>query len=43
MKRILKNDPIWQVSNPTIVQKKAYEIYGRDAMIYRSKVKDKKY
>jgi len=43
MKRILKNDPIWQVSNPTIVQKKAYEIYGRDAMIYRSKAKDKKY
>ena len=43
MKRILKNDPIWQVSNPTTVQKKAYEIYGRDAMIYRSKAKDKKY
>ena len=43
MKRILKTDPIWSVSNPTEVQKKAYEIYGRDAMIYRSKAKDKKY
>jgi hypothetical protein len=43
MKRILKNDPIWQVSNPTIVQKKAYENYGRDAIIYRSEAKNKKY
>jgi len=41
--KIFKNDPIWQVSNPTIVQKKAHEIYGRDAIIYRSKAKDKKY
>ncbi len=43
MKRILKNDPIWQVSNPTIVQKKAYEIYGKNAQIFRSKTKTKKY
>ena len=34
MTKILKNDPIWQVSNPTTVQKKAYEIYGKDATIY---------
>jgi hypothetical protein len=43
MKRILKTDPIWNVSNPVAVQKKAYEEYGRDAIIYRSKAKNKKY
>ncbi len=41
--KIFKNDPIWDVSNPNTVQKKAHEIYGRDAIIYRSKAKDKKY
>ena len=43
MKRILKNDPIWLVSNPNTVQRKAHEIYGNDVEIYRSKAKDKKY
>lgn len=39
----MKTDPIWNVSNPSLVQKKAYEILGRDATIYRSKAKNKKY
>jgi len=32
-----------RVSNPNTVQRKAHEIYGDDATIYRSKAKDKKY
>lgn len=39
----MKTDPIWNVSNPSVVQKKAHEIFGRDATIYRSKAKNKKY
>ena len=39
----MKTDPIWTVSNPSVVQKKAHEILGRDATIYRSKAKNKKY
>jgi hypothetical protein len=38
-----KSDPIWLVSNPDIVQKKAYEKYGKNAIILRSKAKNKKY
>ena len=38
-----KSDPIWLVSNPDIVQKKAYEKYGKNAIILRSKTKNKKY
>jgi hypothetical protein len=36
-------DEIWMYSNPQEVQKKAFEIYGKDAIIYRSKAKNKKY
>ena len=38
-----KSDPIWLVSNPDIVQKRAHERYGKNAIIFRSKAKDKKY
>ena len=41
MLMIPKNDPIWNVSNPKIVQQKAYEIYGKNAQILRSKSKPK--
>ena len=38
-----KNDPIWKYSNPKIVQEKAYSLYGDDAVIFRSRTKNKKY
>ena len=40
---IPKIDPIWNYSNPKLVQQKAYEIYGKNAQIFRSKTKTKKY
>ena len=43
MLMIPKNDPIWNYSNPKVVQQKAYEIYGTNARIFRSKTKTKKY
>ena len=43
MLMIPKIDPIWNVSNPKIVQQKAYDIYGKNAQILRSKTKTKKY
>ena len=39
---IPKIDPIWNVSNPKIVQQRAYDIYGKNAQILRSKTKTKK-
>ena len=43
MSKFPKSDPIWLVSNPDIVQRKAFEKYGQGAIITRSKAKDKKY
>ena len=43
LSRFPKSDPIWNISNPNIVQRKAKEIYGKDAIIYRSNAKNKKY
>ena len=40
---IPKNDPIWKYSNPLIAQKQAYKYLGKDADIFRSYKKDKKY
>ena len=37
------NDPIWKYSNPNIAQKKAYLLYGNDALLFRSQTKNKKY
>lgn len=41
--RIAGDDPLYQVSNPKQVQKKAFEIYGKDAIIYKSDKPKKKY
>ena len=41
--RFPKNDPIWEFSNPETAQKKAYYIYGNNAMLFRSETQDKKY
>jgi len=43
MSKFPKSDPIWLVSNPDIVQRKAFEKYGQGAIITKSKAKDKKY
>jgi hypothetical protein len=41
--KILKNEPIYQFSNPKVVQKKAFQLYGKNAIVYKSKSDDKKY
>ena len=38
-----KDDEIFWTSNPSEVQKKAFEILGKDAVIYRSNRDHKKY
>jgi hypothetical protein len=41
--RFDKYDAIWDYSNPLTAQQKAFKIYGANAVLYRSKNKDKKY
>jgi len=41
--RFPKTDPIWLYSNPRMVQRKAKLLFGREAIIYRSNLKTKKY
>lgn len=41
--QISRHDPIYQFSNPRTVQKKAFQLYGKNAVVYRSEKKDKKY
>lgn len=41
--RIGAGDPLYKVSNPREVQKKAFEIYGKDAIVYKSSNPKKKY
>jgi len=36
-------DNLYKVSNPREVQKKAFDIYGKDAIIYKSNKPNKKY
>jgi hypothetical protein len=43
LERFPKNDIIWEVSNPETAQKKAFELLGDDAILYRSWLKNKKY
>ena len=43
LSRFPKSDPIWEISNPRIVQRKAKELLGKDTIIYRSNMKNKKY
>lgn len=38
-----KSDPLWKVSNPKIVQQKAYEYFKKPIRILKSNRKDKKY
>jgi hypothetical protein len=40
---IPENDRIWTVSNPDEVQRKAYQLIGHNAIIYRSDRLHKKY
>ena len=41
-KRFPDNDAIWIYSNPTIAQKKAFELYGPEAILHRSNTKNNK-
>jgi hypothetical protein len=41
--RFPSNNSIWLVSNPKIAQRKSYEKYGKNAILYLSKNKHKKY
>ena len=41
--RFPKYDPIWNYSNPRTVQRKARLLLGRNATIFRSNLKTKKY
>jgi hypothetical protein len=41
--RFPQDDDIWMYSNPREAQEKAFKIYGKDATLYRSKAKNKKY
>jgi len=41
--KIKKTDDIWDYSNPKEAQKKAFKYLGKDAIIYRSDKKDKKF
>jgi hypothetical protein len=41
--KIPKSDPIYKYSNPKTVQKNAFELYGKDAVVYRSDKPEKKY
>ena len=43
VKKLKKTDNLFKISNPIIVQKKANEIYGKDAIIYKSDKPQKKY
>jgi len=43
LSRFPKSDPIWNISNPRIVQRKAKELLGKDMILYRSNAKNKKY
>ena len=38
-----KSDPLYKVSNPIEVQKKAYKLYGKKFIVYKSDKTDKKY
>ena len=42
-KRFPKQDPIWIYSNPKLAQQKAFETLGPEAILNRSKAKNKKY
>ena len=42
-KRFPKQDAIWLYSNPKIAQQKAIQYLGSDALLIRSKTKNKKY
>lgn len=37
------DDPLYKYSNPRAVQKKAFQLYGKDAVVYKSDKKEKKY
>jgi hypothetical protein len=41
--RFPEDDDIWMYSNPREAQEKAFKIYGKNAILYRSKAKNKKY
>lgn len=41
--RFPEDDDIWLYSNPKEAQRKAFKIYGKSAILYRSKTKGKKY
>ena len=38
-----KSDPLYKVSNPVKVQRKAYKLYGKNFIVYKSDKTDKKY
>ena len=40
--RFPSDDDIWSYSNPTVAQQNAFKKYGKTAILYRSKAKNKK-
>jgi hypothetical protein len=41
--KVKATDPLYKVSNPKEVQKKAFELYGKDGIVYKSDKPKKKY
>jgi len=41
--KISKRDHLWSVSNPKLVQQKAFHFYGKNAIVYKSTRPNKKY
>jgi hypothetical protein len=41
--KVGESDPLYKVSNPRQVQKEAFDIYGKDAIVYKSSNPKKKY
>ena len=41
--QVAGNDPLYQYSNPKEVQRKAFQLYGNTAIVYKSDKKEKKY
>lgn len=41
--RLPKSNPLWKYSNPNIAQNQATRLLGKDAILYKSERKDKKY
>ena len=41
--KIPKTDELWLYSNPTVAQRNLHKEFGKDAILYKSNTKNKKY